>query len=245
MRSIPCHPLHHGAESSVRGERYVERCFAWGLNGEAREEKSYAPLLPTSRGWNFTEYDTASQADGRRRCDSQRSAMASPEATAASAKAAHAEWGACLRRLRLKSKPGLTAFAPGSVADFVLLSPATGPGWGGGAREAQLRVSYLSSYEGMGQALVRCSRGCACEASRVIDAHRAAGMRQRQVSVWSTTVFDVEMRGRRCGLRVEVMNTTSSGGFKFKIDELVLRWKSAERSGTACIEKELVRRRPR
>ena len=46
----------------------LERCFAWGPNLQARPEKSLAPILPESHGFNFTEFDTAVAADARTLC---------------------------------------------------------------------------------------------------------------------------------------------------------------------------------
>ena len=158
------------------------------------------------------------------------------------------EWNACVGRLRLKSKPGLAAFSRGSTA-FIELS--LGRSDHGQQNEfhrhrprrdattaAELTLTYLSSYEGMGMVRVGCAEGsCSCAGGQ-LDAHRsandehgdgkakgrAAAWATGLVSVWSTARFELYLAQAEgpCVLRVEVLETTRSGGHKFKVAELAI-----------------------
>ena len=148
-----------------------------------------------------------------------------------------------------KSKPGLTSFVTG--AKLLLELPAgapptqalggggsTGGGGvgggdsGGGGRSGQIVISYLSSYVGMGAARVACHGGCACEPFE-LDAHRDARHSQQQVSVFVTHTVPAQFHGRTCGIEVEVLNITRSGGFKFKVKAVTVHWDREEAPGDA------------
>ena len=58
-----------------------------------------------------------------------------------------------------KPKPGLTAFEAGSRL-LLKLNASGYDGGGGGSRSGEIIISYLSSYEQMGTALVACRGGC-------------------------------------------------------------------------------------
>ena len=135
-----------------------------------------------------------------------------------------------------KSKPGLAAFGGGSLL-VMELKAGDGPSAIGPRRRAPARLSlrYLSSYEGMGRAHVRCVRGCECQSS-VIDAHRRPGARDGtqdsgswRVSVWNvwrasgTLLLDQAGEGR-CWLEVLLLNETSSGRRKFKLGGVTMEW---------------------
>ena len=103
---------------------------------------------------------------------------------------------------------------------------------GGGGRSGQIVISYLSSYVGMGAARVACHGGCACEPFE-LDAHRDARHSQQQVSVFVTHTVPAQFHGRTCGIEVEVLNITRSGGFKFKVKAVTVHWDREEAPGDA------------
>ena len=148
-----------------------------------------------------------------------------------------------------KSKPGLTGFVAG--AKLLLELPAGAPPTqalgggggggsggggggdsGGGGRSGQIVISYLSSYVGMGAARVACHGGCACQPFE-LDAHRDARHSQQQVSVFVTHTVPAQFHGRTCGIEVEVLNITRSGGFKFKVKAVTVHWDREEAPGDA------------
>ena len=153
-----------------------------------------------------------------------------------------------------KSKPGLTGFVAGAklLLELDAAPPAQvpgrsggggtgggsgggggdGDGGGGGGRSGQMVISYLSSYVGMGAARVACRGGCACEAFE-LDAHRDAKYSQQQVSVFVTHTVPAQFHGRTCGIEVEVLNITRSGGFKFKVKAVTVHWDREETPGDA------------
>ena len=98
---------------------------------------------------------------------------------------------------------------------------------GGGGRSGQIVISYLSSYVGMGAARVACHGGCACQPFE-LDAHRDARHSQQQVSVFVTHTVPAQFHGRTCGIEVEVLNITRSGGFKFKVKAVTVHWDREE-----------------
>ena len=317
LRLFPCLSLYPPHLRPGR-DGQLERCFAWGPDLQARPEKSLAPILPQSRGFNFTEFDTAVAADARTHCAVEKArrtaAQAQAQAQAAQAAAAQAQsasvdtspprggsratpgappgghnevaqqasdaghmprgggWNEnmCVKRLRIKSRPGLTAFSAGSVAYIEVTldaaAAAAAPVGSGAAaapvgsdsapspvsavavpaaavpaaavpaaavraspvaasepiEHAEVTLTYLSSYEAMGVASLRCTHGCVCDPTEV-DAHRGEEVDQRLVSVYRTLTFSLRLDPqRRCVLRLEVLNTTRSTGNKFKVSEIAL-----------------------
>ena len=96
---------------------------------------------------------------------------------------------------------------------------------------AELTLTYLTSYEGMGIASVRCTDGCVCE-PLTIDAHRGIEEKQQMVSIYKTESLQVQLdQMRRCVLELTSLEKTRSGGFKFKLSELSLL--AAAASGTS------------
>ena len=141
-----------------------------------------------------------------------------------------------------KDKPGLTAFAPGSEvllelpmgragSDAHLRSSTADPRWKG-----SLSVTYLWSYQSMGRAALGCEGACTCKPT-MIDGHisdaaaKKSHMPSRFVSVWKRVVIDTYGNGTgpsACMLRLVLLNTTLSGGTKFKLGSLTLKWLSTE-----------------
>jgi len=90
-------------------------------------------------------------------------------------------WQYCGRALapRAVQKPGIVSMLPGAEMRFVVdtTAPIVAHTIDGNSSAASFRASlaltYLASYEGMGQCMVSCTNGCTCQ-SRVIDALQAA-----------------------------------------------------------------------
>lgn len=80
-------------------------------------------------------------------------------------------------------------------------------------------IEHLTSYEGMGRAMIRCVDGCACE-PQTIDAHRVDA--HRNVSVYLQHTFTIAGGSPTCGVQLQVLNESSSGGFKFKVRTITL-----------------------
>ena len=152
-------------------------------------------------------------------------------------------WRYCTRAFNARQarKPGLVAFAPGALLrlfldtsgvasdsennDSGILSsasnlvdlPSTTIDPCARRLCAQISLSYLTSYEQMGQAMITCEHGCAC-APQHIDAHVVDPV--RNVSVVKEWTFKATS-AHACVLRVLITNATSApdGGHKFKLIE--------------------------
>ena len=90
-------------------------------------------------------------------------------------------------------------------------------------RSGKIAIAYLSSYAGMGVARVACRGGCTCEPFE-LDAHRDARRSQQHVSIFVTHAALAKFHGRTCGIEVEVLNVTRSGGNKFKVQAVTVHW---------------------
>mmetsp|Transcript_1575 Transcript_1575/g.3339 ORF Transcript_1575/g.3339 Transcript_1575/m.3339 type:complete len:87 (+) Transcript_1575:2-262(+) len=86
----------------------------------------------------------------------------------------------------------------------------------------------------MGTAAVRCVRGCSC-APATLDGHRSADAGARWVSVYTTETIALRLHAAACRVEVEVLGATRSGGHKFKIGELALRWRGEGGSRAPCV----------
>ena len=215
---VSCAPLR--TQASERNFP-VERCFGWGV-----DRRVPPPVASSSMGWRVTSLDTVRSFNPPPHCKSRRG-QASPQYL-----------GPCP-----KSKPGMTAFAPGSVVAFELplatsvISSRDSSGQTTVVqphrqKNASLTLTYLSSYEGMGVATVSCmSTLCDCE-PMTLDGHSAtsetlppAGL----VSVWERASRRMVIRdgATTCIVRVVVQNWTRSGGHKFKLGTITIRWPSS------------------
>ena len=121
-----------------------------------------------------------------------------------------------------KKSPGLIALVPGATLDIEL---DTRLGEGGGA-QASLRVlaklQYLTSYEHMGRAVLRCVHRCRCRPQR-IDAHQVASGGYRNVSVFAYHEWPIRGAFSDCRIRLHVLRGTSSGEHKFKVRHVILK----------------------
>lgn len=92
---------------------------------------------------------------------------------------------------------------------------------GANATTSVLWLAYLSSYQHMGRALVRCSGGCECGPVE-IDAH----VRSERVSVTAVqrlaVVHTAAHGGPACALDLRILPTSSSGEHKWKLLGLLL-----------------------
>ena len=197
---LSCTTVRPGTLSLERANA-VERCFAWGV------ERRTPPPIASNHGWRLTSTDTAWSFDPPAHCLRGRRNLTLP----------------CPNE-----KPGLTAFAPGSEVVFNLPIAASNRTRQDGVWNATLHLLYLTSYEGMGSAAVRCERGCACEGV-VLDAHKSQGF----VSIWETHRMRTVLHGRSgaCAVRVSLLDqqlqqnsVRSRSGTKFKIGGMTLRW---------------------
>jgi len=99
-----------------------------------------------------------------------------------------------------------------------------------GARllRAELSLRYLVSYEGMGVAEISCLRGCHCRRTRLNAARNSS--RTSLWEVWWQRVRIESLPGPagnvHCLVAIEVLRETSSGGHKFKLGGINLRWGS-------------------
>ena len=144
-----------------------------------------------------------------------------------------------------KVSPGVLALVPGATmeASFDLqlaAQPGARAGSDGDARGGvTLTLEYLTSYERMGVASVRCLSGCACEA-QLLDGHRTDAV--RNVSTFAALTFPVRVapaRGGRAGgkrgagaaepcvLEFKVLAGTRSGGHKVKLRSATALWPSS------------------
>ena len=177
----------------------VERCFGWGVDRRVTPPIDRRVSTPARDGWRQTSMDTAHSFDPPAHCTGRRSQQSLPTCP--------------------KAKAGLTAFSPGSVVVFELpVSSSTTTTAPGRSWSASLTLGFLTSYEGMGMAVASCMRGCECEPTTV-DAHRSA-----LISVVERLSWPVRLHGDTCAVSVVLENRTRSGGTKFKVDSITLRW---------------------
>ena len=207
--------------TAAQNEVVMEKCFGWDAADAAPVSpngRAAPSLLPGSFGWSRVEFDSAHAADARTAAcgpapEAQgRRLPGMPDSSQSSA------WSACVAAMRIKPKPGLAAFSAGSVARLQL-----GVDGAIGAASVQLALTYLSSYQGMGMARIRCDGGCACESAR-IDAHRGSEEQVAAVSIWRAMRMPLHLAAlaSSCVLVLDVLNETRSAGFKFKVSELTL-----------------------
>ncbi|GAX75874.1 hypothetical protein CEUSTIGMA_g3317.t1 [Chlamydomonas eustigma] len=116
-------------------------------------------------------------------------------------------------------KPGWTAYQPVSKlevevnTDFSALhgsEPSV-------SEKVDIMVTYLSSYEHMGQAELRCVSNCVCE-KRSLDGHEP----QWKFSLPRLITLPLLVPHAKCVVQVEVLNTTRSGEYKVKVMQLTV-----------------------
>ena len=135
-----------------------------------------------------------------------------------------------------KLSPGTTARVPGATMEFALDTSSQISSRAGGrgvqsltsrpplhasVEHVQMRLTYLQSYERHGIVQLTCVRGCTCAEQR-IDAHTPPASGRRNESVFAQQKFAVAGRTRRCELRLQLLEETSSGGHMFKVKDLSL-----------------------
>ena len=90
-------------------------------------------------------------------------------------------------------------------------------------------IGYLKSYDHMGRVLVECAHDCTCD-GLVIDAHTSEHISPLDLQYFTARRRHEELppathpepAPRRCGVRLTVLNSTSSGEHKFKLTALFL-----------------------
>jgi len=120
---------------------------------------------------------------------------------------------------KAKVSPGLAAIVPGAVLEVSVDTRVTPDGQADRKARIAVGLEHLTSYENMGKVVISCSGHCSCEPHSV-DAHRTSMVRNE--SVFARHYFDVLGAHVQCLLRIVVHNSTSSGGFKFKVRSLTL-----------------------
>lgn len=152
-------------------------------------------------------------------------------------------WAFCLRALtnslplrgvpQGKISPGVMALAPGALIEVVVDSRITGSGGSDPAASLTITLEHLTSYEGMGVAMVRCVDNCLCQ-PQWIDAHRTSPV--RNASVFVTHAFDVRGAHERCVLQVRLLRVSRPGGggnqFKLRTLQVITARPEAQLSGS-------------
>ena len=111
-----------------------------------------------------------------------------------------------------KQSFGVVALVPGATLRFGTMPFGEAGGGADVHRHLTASLTYLTSYEGMGAAALRCER-CHC-VPREIDAHRP----DTNASVFVTERFGVVDAHRTgCHVVLHVLRKTSSGSHKFKV----------------------------
>ena len=121
-----------------------------------------------------------------------------------------------------KKSPGLIALQPGATLEVEL---DTRLGDGGGASptlRVHAKLQYLTSYEHMGRATLRCVHRCRCRSQR-IDAHQVSSGGYRNVSVFAYHEWAIRGAYEDCRVRLHVLRGTSSGEHKFKVRHIILK----------------------
>ena len=195
----------------------VQRCFSW--EGDRR----LPPTIVSMTGWRVTDMDTAHSFDPPAHCRTQARASSRPLAVFDSPPVTLSSGEKCP-----KSKIGFTAFAPGSVAIFGLPVSSSLAADSGDQNATQrefraiLAISYLTSYEGMGVARVRCASACSCK-EEIIDAQT-----DTLVSVWGQSKIETRVRtldaSAFCEVQMVLQNMSGRAGSKFKLGHMSLHW---------------------
>ena len=126
-----------------------------------------------------------------------------------------------------KRSPGVVALRPGAT----LYLPLNYADVGAAAGDSLcVDLWYLTSYEQMGRARLRCVGGCECGGG-VLDAHAPPAAGGRNVSIFAehtvlarVTADAVAGGGNaQCVLEMRVEEDSSSGYHKFKVSDLNVR----------------------
>lgn len=116
---------------------------------------------------------------------------------------------------------GVLAIVPGATLHF---EPRDTPA------PFMATLAYLTSYQGMGIAALNCVGSCEC-GEQLVDAHDS----ESNATIFATLELTVstrllsngqheadKLRSEPCGLQLQVLARTSSGGHKFKVRHLML-----------------------
>ena len=129
-------------------------------------------------------------------------------------------WSYIVERSRWSGapKPGWVATSAGARCTFVY--PLSAPSASHEEeRIHRIGVGFLRSYEHMGRVVLRCEYDCVCRAT-TLDGWWNLSFSPLEVEYLAVTI---RRRGYgSCGLRVTVLNATSSGEHKFKVAALFI-----------------------
>jgi hypothetical protein len=109
-----------------------------------------------------------------------------------------------------KYKPGWIATTPGAVLRLELDTAFPG------AKAVLVQLTYLTSYEHMGQARASCVEGCACKEALLDALSKDEHHSVPKVLKLPTTA------SRRCVVQLEVLLESGSGEHKFKLMQAVV-----------------------
>uniref|UniRef100_A0A7S0L7P8 Uncharacterized protein n=1 Tax=Coccolithus braarudii TaxID=221442 RepID=A0A7S0L7P8_9EUKA len=135
------------------------------------------------------------------------------------------------QQLQRKISPGVVALKPGSVLDLLL--PDEGER---GASTLRATLVFLRSYEGMGRVSLNCIHACSC-APELLDGHEvnqyvnASGFAEHEweinlpaASQHDSPVKPIGAAQPLCAIRLRILSSTSSGGYKFKVRQVRLTY---------------------
>jgi hypothetical protein len=231
-------PLWARAAAAARSSH----CFAFDRRGTEGEHEGQLGQRDTTLRWR-----SVGGADGER-C---------PRVYMLPGPRAPAGWVYCLSTLAPtgatpKISPGLVALAPGAELSLLLHLPRAeaAPSGTSASVSANISLTYLASYTGMGRVVLSCVAPCAC-AVHTIDAHRPAV----RASTYEADSFIARAEpdgtggggaGRAtgatipCELRLRVAPESRSGGFMFRLrgGHFFSMLPSAKAAAAAAVEED-------
>ena len=139
-------------------------------------------------------------------------------------------------------KPGWLAYTPGAACTFTYAFHHHHKQTNNGTAASlhRIGIGYLKSYEHMGRVHIGCVHECEC--NHIVDAHSNERISPLDLQYFSATVRRpantaiVSSNGNgngggttgRCGIRLTVLNESSSGEHKFKLTALFLNRHGAD-----------------
>ena len=132
-----------------------------------------------------------------------------------------------------KPSPGVAAFVPGATLIVPLPTDWLQKRSGSAATSTfNVTLQHLVSWNSMGSVRVACTGACTCT-DHVVDAHAETQAGKQKVTVFTEHTFEAALHYRdamhpagesdkECGLVLQVTNASSSGGYMFKVRDILL-----------------------
>lgn len=242
-RGLPCVSVRSALRRDLQGS--LDRA---AINATLRQFLLPDLIHPSERGYgliaNASLRVILNAAQGRPpACKGQR-ARVEPRARRSGARGNACAFGEALHELVIASrgwhyvversaqgqpKPGYVATTPNATLEVCHHGITAQPGGGQGlarlgSKAFLWQFGYLRSYRGLGVVQGECVRGCRC-APRQWDAHIRRHVSQTAISKLAvkplrTGVLPAAAGGCPCVIRLTVLNSTTSGGHKFKLEAL-------------------------